>query len=164
MAFDCFLKIATIPGESTDDKHKEWIELLSFNHGVSQMTSGSVSSGGSRTAARCDHQDFSVSKSMDKASTKIALACCNGEHIGEVEVHLCRAGGNKEQYMSYKMSDVTISSAQVSGSSMGGDVPDESVGFAYGKIEWTYTELDHKTGAKKGDIAAQWDLHSNTGS
>ena len=24
--FDAFLKIATIPGESTDDKHKDWIE------------------------------------------------------------------------------------------------------------------------------------------
>jgi len=25
MPFDAFLKIATIPGESTDDKHKDWI-------------------------------------------------------------------------------------------------------------------------------------------
>ena len=26
MAFDCFLKIEGVPGESTDDKHKDWIE------------------------------------------------------------------------------------------------------------------------------------------
>lgn len=28
-----------VKGESTDDKHKDWIEVLSFSHGVSQPTS-----------------------------------------------------------------------------------------------------------------------------
>ena len=28
MAFDAFLKIDGIPGESTDDKHKDWIANL----------------------------------------------------------------------------------------------------------------------------------------
>jgi len=32
MAVDVFLKIDGIPGESTDDKHKEWIEILSYSH------------------------------------------------------------------------------------------------------------------------------------
>ena len=27
MAFDAFIKIDGIPGESTDEKHKEWIEV-----------------------------------------------------------------------------------------------------------------------------------------
>jgi len=27
-AYDAFLKIDGIPGESTDDKHKDWIEIL----------------------------------------------------------------------------------------------------------------------------------------
>ena len=31
-AYDAFLKIDGIAGESTDDKHKDWIEILSFNH------------------------------------------------------------------------------------------------------------------------------------
>jgi len=40
MAGDCFLKIDGIPGESTDDKHKDWIEVMSYSHGVSQMAGG----------------------------------------------------------------------------------------------------------------------------
>jgi hypothetical protein len=36
MAFDAFMKIDGIPGESTGDKHKEWIEISSFAHGVEQ--------------------------------------------------------------------------------------------------------------------------------
>ncbi len=58
MAFDAFLKIDGIPGESTDDKHKDWIEILSFSHGLSQAATGSRSSGGAATAERCQPQGF----------------------------------------------------------------------------------------------------------
>jgi type VI secretion system secreted protein Hcp len=164
MAFDAFLKIATIPGESTDDKHADWIEILSYSHGVSQPISGSVSSGGSRSAERVDHQNFSIVKTLDKASPKLALACCNGEHINEVKVELCRAGGDKTKYMEYKMSDVMVSSVRPGGASQGAEnLPLEEVTFSYGKIEWTYTETDHKTGKPKGDIKSHWDLVANKG-
>ncbi|MBU0718918.1 MAG: type VI secretion system tube protein Hcp [Planctomycetes bacterium] len=164
MAFDCFLKISTIPGESKDDKHKDWIEVLSYSHGVSQPGSGSVSSGGARSAERCNHQDFSVVKTLDKASAKLALACCNGEHINEVKVVLCRATGDKTKYMEYKMSDVIVSSVRPGGSAQGGEtLPLEEVSFNYGKMEWSYTETDHATGKPKGDVKAHWDLKTNKG-
>jgi type VI secretion system secreted protein Hcp len=164
MAFDCFLKIDGVPGESSDDKHADWIELLSYSHGVSQLGSGSVSSGGGRSAERCDHADFSVVKALDKASPKLALFCCNGKHISTVDVELCRAAGAKEKYMEYKMHDVIISSARPGGSAQGGDaLPLEEVTFNYGKIEWIYTATDHKTGAAKGTVEANWDLGANKG-
>lgn len=164
MAFDTFLKISTIPGESTDGKHAQWIELLSFSHGLSQLASGSVSSGGARSSQRCDHSDFSVVKSLDKASPKLNLACCNGEHIPEVTIELCRATGDKQKYMEYKLTDVLISSVRPGGSSQGGEaLPLEEVSFNYGKIQWTYTETDHKTGKAKGDVVTHWNLVENAG-
>jgi len=164
MAFDAFLKIKTIPGECTDDKHAEWIEVLSYSHGVSQPSSGSVSSGGGRSAERCDHADFSIVKSLDKASPKLNLACSNGEHIPEVTLELCRAAGDKEKYMVYKMEDVIVSGVRPGGSSQGGEtLPLEEVSFGYGKITWTYVETDHKTGKAKGNVEAHWDLHANKG-
>ncbi len=164
MAFDCFLKIDGVPGESTDEKHKEWIELLSFSHGVSQPASGSVSSGGSRTAERVDHMDFNCVKTLDKASPKLNLFCCNGDHIPEVKVELCRAGKDKQKYMSYIMKDVIVTSVTPGGSSGGSDpLPLEEVNFGYGRIEWEYTELDHKTGKPKGNVPTYWDLHDNRG-
>lgn len=164
MAFDAFLKINGIPGECSDDKHQDWIEVLSFSHGVSQSTSGSVSSGGGRSAERCDHAQFSIVKSLDKASPKLNLYCSNGEHVDEVLVEFCRAGGDKQRYMQYKMSDVIVASVRPGGSKSGQEnLPLEELSFAYGKIEWTYTETDHKTGKAKGDVKAFWDLHANKG-
>jgi type VI secretion system secreted protein Hcp len=165
MAFDAFLKIEGIPGESTDDKHKDWIEILSYSHGLSQAASGSRSSGGSATAERCNHQDVSIVKTLDKASPKLALFCCNGSHIKEVIIELCRAGGDKQKYMEYKLSDVIISSVRPGGSAQGGEtLPLEEVSFNYGKIEWTYTEMDKSSGKPKGNVKSNWDLKANKGS
>ncbi|HOM28861.1 MAG TPA: type VI secretion system tube protein Hcp [Deltaproteobacteria bacterium] len=164
MAFDAFLKIDGIPGESTDDKHKDWIEILSYRHGISQPATASASSGGARSAERCNHSDFVVVKALDKASPKLALYCCNGTHIKEVKLELCRAAGDKQKYMEYKLTDVIVSSVVPTGTSKGGEtLPLEEVSFNYGKIEWIYTETDHATGKPKGDVKAQWDLIANKG-
>lgn len=165
MAFDAFLKINGVPGESTDDKHKDWIEILSYSCGVSQSSSGSASSGGGRSAERADFADFSIVKALDKASPKLALFCANGNHIDEIKVELCRATGDKQKYMEYVLSDVIVSSARPGGSSQGGEaLPLEEVSFNYGKIKWLYTETDHKTGKPKGDVESNWDLTANKGS
>lgn len=164
MAFDAFLKIATIPGESSDDRHKDWIEVLSFHHSMQQPVTGSVSSGGARSAERVNHGDLSIVKSLDKATPKLALACSKGEHISEVTLVLCRATGDKQKYMEYKLHEVLITGVRPGGNARGVEtLPVEEVSFSYAKIEWTYTETDHGTGKAKGDIKAHWDLKTNKG-
>jgi type VI secretion system secreted protein Hcp len=165
MPFDAFLKISTLPGESTDEKHKDWIEVISYSHGVSQQATASTRSGvGSGGSGRTDHQDFSITKTLDKASPKLALACCKGEHIPEETVNLCRPTGDKQVYMVYKLTDVIVSSAQVGGSTKSDEArPSEQVSFNYGKIEWTYTATDHKTGKSAGDTKTNWSLTENKG-
>ena len=164
MAFDAFLKISTIDGESTDSAHDKWIELLSFSHGLHQTSTGSVSTGGARTAGRVDHSDFSVVKALDAASTPLYLACCRGDHIPLVHMQLHRATGNKELYYEVKMTDVLVSSVRPGGSAQGGEsLPLEEVSFNYAKIEWNYVQTDHNSGAVLGNFAKWWDLKTNTG-
>jgi type VI secretion system secreted protein Hcp len=159
MAGDVFMKIDGIDGESTDKKYAKWFELHSFSHGVSQPSSGEPSTGGARSAERCDHQDFTIQKDVDKASPKFFEYCCKGNHIKEITVVLCRMVGNvKQEYMKYVLKDSIVSSYQHSGS---GGLPTDSLSFNYGAIEWTYTELDHRTGQSKGEVAAGWDLVEN---
>ncbi|MDR2015728.1 MAG: type VI secretion system tube protein Hcp, partial [Azoarcus sp.] len=59
MAFDAFLKIEGIPGESKDSGHDGWIEILSYHHGVNQPASKTASSAGGATAERVNFGDFS---------------------------------------------------------------------------------------------------------
>jgi type VI secretion system secreted protein Hcp len=135
--FDAFLKIDGISGESTDAKHKDWIELLSYSHGVSQPSTGSI--GGGRSGARCDHSDFSIVKTLDKASPKLSLAACDGRHISEVRLELCKPAGDRETFMQYFLTDVIVTSALVQGDTAG-DRPLEEISFDYEQIEWIYAE------------------------
>ncbi len=159
MAADNFLKIEGINGESTDDKHKGWIEVLSYNWGVSQMASGTASSSGGGAVQRADFQDLSIVKLMDSASPLLFRACAIGEHIGEVTLELCRAGGDKLRYMEYKLTNVIISSVTIGGG--GGGEPTEAVSFNYGRIKQTYTKQARKGGGAAGNIEAGWDLEKN---
>jgi type VI secretion system secreted protein Hcp len=162
MAFDAFLKIDSIPGESTDDKHKDWIEVLSYGFGIQQPASATASSSGGATAERANFQDFSITKALDKASPKLAVACADGTHIKSVILELCRAGGDKVKYMEYKLSNCIISSYHDGGSSHGAEtLPVETVTFNYGKIEWNYTQQKRADGTGGGQVAAGWDLQAN---
>ena len=154
-----FLQVEGIGGESIDENHKGWIEVLSYSQGITQQIASAVIGPG-RVGERCDHQDFSVVKTLDKASPKLALFCCTGQHIPEIKLELCRPEGEKTIFMEYKMKDAIVSSYDYGKPS--GDVktseilPVEEVSFNYGKIEWTYTETDGNS------VYGGWDVDANS--
>jgi len=163
--FDIFMDIAGIDGESTDEAHDNWIDVLSYSHGVSLPGSSELSSGSTRSAGRSEHQAFSIVKTLDKTSPKLSLYCSSGTHIAEITIELCREGGDKRKYMEYTFTNVIIASVSVSGSTNSAEEkPVEEVTFNYGTIRWTYTETDPLTGKAKGDVSATWDIETNTGS
>jgi type VI secretion system secreted protein Hcp len=160
MPGDVFLQIDGIKGESTDSKHKEWIEVLSYNWGVSQMASAIQSSSGGGTTQRADFQDLSIVKLMDSSSPKLFAACAQGDHIAKVILELCRAAGKEHlPYMNYELENVVITSVSVGGG--GGGEPTESVTFNYGKIKQVYTTQKRKGGGGGGKIPAGWSLEEN---
>jgi len=162
MAFDAFLKIDGIPGESTDDKHKDWIEILSYDFGMDQPSSATDSSAGGGTTERVDLDDFKIVKHLDKASTKLYETCCTGKHIANVTLELCRAGGDKVKYLEVKMENVVISKAKSGGMSEGEDgFPTENVDFNFAKVKWTYTQQKRADGSGGGNVAGGWDLTAN---
>ena len=161
MPFDAFLKIDGVDGESNDSKHKGEIEILSYHWGVSQAISGTVSSSGTFSGQRADMTALAIVKSLDKASPKLAQGCAAGEHFKSATLTLSRAGGDKQPYMKYKLSDVLIENVSVGGASQGeGGVPTEEVGLRYGKIELEYTVVG-TDGKAAGNVTGGWDLKEN---
>jgi type VI secretion system secreted protein Hcp len=161
MAFDVFLKINGIPGESTDDSHKDWIEVLSFSHRLSQPASSTASSSGGATAERVNHSTFDIAHLYDRASPKLAEACCTGQHIKEVIIELCRAGGNKQKYAVITLEQVIVSDISLNGSGGNENFPTESISFSYGKIKWVYIQQKREDGQGSGQVASGWDLTTN---
>lgn len=158
MAFDGFIQISGIEGESTDEKHPNWIEIISYNSGVSQTVSSTASSVGGASAERADFEEFTFTKHLDISSPKLAIACADGTHIDTIIVELCRAGTSKVQFMEYKMTNCLISSISTAG---GGEFPTEDVAINFGKIEWNYTKQKRHGGGPAGSVASGWDLQTN---
>ena len=160
MAFDAFLKIDGIKGESIDAKHKEEIEIESFSWGLSQ--SGSSSAGGGAGAGKAQLQDFSFVKKTDKSSPNIMQFCATAKHIKEIFFYVRKAGGEQLEFLKFKFSDAIISSYQTGGSSRAGeDIPMESITFNFTQIDMDYQEQGQDGKAKGGPVHGGWNVKTN---
>jgi type VI secretion system secreted protein Hcp len=130
MAFDSFLKLDGIKGESQDHKHKGEIEVLSFSWGIKQ----SLSSGSGGGQGKATFNDFSIVKHIDIASPQLMVFCCTGDHIKDglltVEEPNRRGG---VAFLKIKLTDVLVSSYQTGGG--GSEVPTDQVSFNFVKME-----------------------------
>ena len=133
MATDYFLKLDGIDGESTDDKHKGEIDVVSFSWGVQQM--GTHQTGGGGGAGKASPSDVNLTMATCKASPKLYLACATGEHIKTAKLVVRKAGGGQQEYLTVTMSECLVSSFQTGGN---GDVPIDNFSLNIGKMEFEY--------------------------
>jgi type VI secretion system secreted protein Hcp len=167
-ASDYLLELDGISGESDDTTHPGAIDVVAFSHDISNTGGGRKGhgGGGGGGGGKASFSDFSLAKRIDKATPLLAKACASGTHIKEAKITCRKAGGGREEYLKYKMSDCIISSYSASGggsSSSGSpnDLPLESLSFSYAKIEWTYTVF--VGGVPTETIVGGWDLKMNKG-
>ncbi|MGA2314992.1 MAG: type VI secretion system tube protein Hcp [Thermodesulfobacteriota bacterium] len=165
LAGSAFLKVDGVPGESTDDKHKDYIEVISWSFG--DTNSGSPQTGAGGGAGKVNMQNFRFTMRTNKASPILFGTVANGKHIPKVVLEVCKSGGGKETFSKITLSDVLVSSFVSLGSSGTGSAdvyPMEEIMLNFSKIEVSYTQLDPQTGKPKGDIKFNWDVKANTGS
>ncbi len=148
-----------IKGDSTVEGFKDWIEILSFSHGVAAQLTGDVSNQ-NRTSGRPIHQDLSVTKYVDNATPKISEYCCKGTVFPEAKLVIARNVKDKlEHFMDYTLKDVVIGSSSVGGG--GGGKPVETLTLNYAEIAWQYY-LEDDAGKVKKAASGKWDLSKNT--
>jgi type VI secretion system secreted protein Hcp len=155
---DYFLKIDGIDGESGDSKHKNEIELESWTFGATQ--SGTMHSGGGGGSGKVSVQDLHFVSKVSKASPKLFLACCNGEHIKKAVLIARKAGKDQQEYLKITMSDLLVSSYQGGGSAQDGIVPLDQVSLNFAKIEFEYKE-QKSDGTLGGVVKTGYDLKEN---
>ena len=68
MAFDAFVKIDGIEGESTDDRHPGWIEIVAYRSGHSMPISRRTRNTQGATIGKVDFDTFTFSKLLGKSS------------------------------------------------------------------------------------------------
>jgi type VI secretion system secreted protein Hcp len=158
-AVDIFGKFTGIDGESTNDAHKNWIDVLSYSWGASNPAS--FASGGGGGQGKVDFSDFHFTKFVDKSSPVLLFNLAGGKFIQEALFDVVQSGGQTQQpFLQYKFSDVLLTSYNVSGS--GSDLPFESLSFAFRKVEMIYRPQDAK-GGLGAPVSMFWDVADNKG-
>jgi type VI secretion system secreted protein Hcp len=156
--FNAFIDFGDIKGESTDDKFKDQVGVLRYEHEITQPPSVTQKTAGGRSAEEVQHGAFKIWKLLDAATPKLYEAACKGAHIPTVKVSLVRSGGDPLVYMQFDLKEVLISRIVQDGNPYGdAKFPTEIVELTYGAIEWTYTK-QKADGSAGGNVAAKWSL------
>src|ERR1700712_2725680 len=158
MAFDGFIKLDGIDGESLDERNKGWIEIVAYDFGVSQSTSATASSNGGAGSGRASLSDFSFSKRLDKSSASLFEASCAGTHIKDLTLCLYRAGGDKLKYYEVRLEKFIFSDSSKGGE---GGEPLEHVQINFGRVRILYTQQKRSDGAAAGNVTGGWDRIAN---
>jgi type VI secretion system secreted protein Hcp len=140
MAVDIFLKLDGIDGESQQKGYEKWIEIHSFSWGATNSMTHAHGGGGG--AGKVSVHDISFTHAFDKASPALMMHCAQGKHIKSAIISARKAGGTQQDYLTYKLTDLLVSSYQSGGQSS--DVPTEQVTLNFNKFEIRY--LDQETG------------------
>lgn len=135
-----------IKGDSSIQKHENWITCDSCSLGVSRMITSS-GGGKSRDTGNPDFQEVNISKSTDMASSDLFFQATSGKSLGKAEIHFLQtseAGKPPQVYLTIELDDAIVSNYQISS---GGDIrPSESFSLNFTKISYQYDDF---SGAKK---------------
>lgn len=157
MKIELFLKLEGIDGESTDDRHRNEIELLSYNWGESQQL---IQSGGGSGAGKVQMQDLHCSLRSCVASPRLLLAVATGKRIKRAILSVRRGGKAPLDFMQWTLGDVAVSAYHTAAEQGSGLPPTDQVSLHFNTITLEYhpQQADGSLGAV---IRAGWDVAKN---
>ena len=190
MAFDAFLKLDGIKGESEDIKHPNEIDVISFSWRANQT--GTSATGGGGGAGKVAIHDLHFVHKVDRATPLLFLSCATGAHISQGTLVVRKAGGEALEYLKIKLTDVMVSSVHPHGQaeqnelhvvntggpfgvsvaeginntpgaihSYGDEIPYEAVTLNFAKVEILYQPQGTNGAAQGGPVMAGWDVKAN---
>jgi type VI secretion system secreted protein Hcp len=158
MAVDYFLKLDGVEGESTDSKHKNEIDVMSWSWG--ETNSGDAAHRGGMGAGKVSMQDFHFVMHVNKATPKLMQFCASGETIKKGVLTCRKAGKQQQEYLLVTLNDMVVSSYQSGGSSGSDTVPVDQISLNFSKIQFEYKE-QKPDGSLGGAIKGGWDVKEN---
>jgi type VI secretion system secreted protein Hcp len=133
---DIHLKLADINGDSTSAQHAGEIAVESWTWGVANASPAPGGGGGGVGRAR--FTDLSFTHRVDRASPHLWRACTTGQHIRDAVLSVARPGSGAQDYVTIKLSTVSVTSVAMTDARADAQIPLESVNLAFAKVEYSY--------------------------
>ena len=155
MTTDAYLQIDGVKGESSDDKHKNWIEVFNVTGSVYQPRAATVSTAGGHTVGRAELSNITFKKLADLSSPVLKQHSAMGKTLPKAVFEFMRADSDGKPICYYK---VTLENVMVSGITFdsSGGIIQEQIHLAYSKIKWEYVKQSIR-GGSEGNTLGSWD-------
>jgi type VI secretion system secreted protein Hcp len=122
MAFDAFLRLDGIQGDSNDDAHKDEIEVVAFNWAVT------------RPKKKKELQPLVIYKRVDKATPQLSMVTCGGGSIASARLDVVRSA-DRQSFFQLVLANVVIVGLEIEGVADGeSGTPSEKLSLAYEAI------------------------------
>ena len=105
-ATQTFMLVPGIPGGSVDDRHANWIDVLSLSQGWA----------GARKGGACD---VAIAKDLDIAGPRLWGAAVTGQALGDVRIEVMRVGGEQTKLYEIRLTNARVLNIATSGASGG---------------------------------------------
>jgi type VI secretion system secreted protein Hcp len=146
-----YAKYEGIDGESKDENHDKWIDVLSIDWGAQRPGAGAT--GQSRRRGSAVVEDMTIALVYEKSAPKLQEKCLKGEIIPKLEIELTNE--RDDVYLKYELKNVLITSFHESGSAEIGP-PTVVIGNNFEEIKITYTEYDDTGNPTGGKAETSW--------
>ncbi len=157
---ETFLRLGDIKGESTDAKHKDHIEILSFTQSFINSYEGG-SSGGGAGAGKVQCGAVSMMKNIDKSSPLLLKGVATGQHFKDGVISFQSADRQAMEYYTITMNDVFVSELTQTDSQDPNRIFERLVLNAR-SYEFKYTPQNIK-GSAGTPVSFKWDCAANKG-
>jgi type VI secretion system secreted protein Hcp len=160
MSVDMFMKLkgkrsGDIKGEARDKVHKDEIDVLKWNWGMS----ASIDSGSGLRTGRANVQNFTFTKYIDKSSPVLISALLNNEELTEATL-TCRrvgvGGGDAIEFLVIKFSKGSVAKI-ARNADHDADMLTEDITIAFQQCDENYTEITDK-GKEGAHVSASFDI------
>ena len=149
-----YMKYDGIEGDTTEEGHKKWIEVSSFQWGVGRGIASPVGGSLDRESSAPSVSEITITKAQDTATIKLIDASFQGEGK-TVNIDFCKTDkGKLEVYLTYTLTNTMISGYSISS---GGDRPSESLSLNFTKVEVKMNQND-ATGANADSSNVTYDM------
>jgi len=135
-AYNAYLLIEGVPGESRDDQHRGWIEVLSFERKAGGMRSMSSGAGAGNTGSN----EIVITKRLDASSPMLRQAASAGRRFSKAVLDVMKPGagaGTRTPYMEITFTDVLVSGVSMASGVSGSN---ETVTLSYAHEETSYAQ------------------------
>ncbi len=147
---NAYLKIGGIAGESKDQNHQEWFEVVSFDQGPYRWTKVDGSADFlPKESGSLGQGSLTVTRIASHSAPEVYKAVLSGTFFGNVQLDVPVHSGMGKRYVRWELSDVIPTSIHADRSKDRRGAPIEQITFSFQRAIWKHPETEQPVTVNK---------------